>query len=68
MGSNLGWTPIDVEFPCANPVVLSRIREIIYVRYVDWWLSSLETFLYVLIERVILVGLMLMLCQCSLIW
>lgn len=37
MGSNLGWTPIDVEFnrPYA-PVVAGRNREIFYVRYIDW--------------------------------
>lgn len=41
MGSNLGWTPIDVEFnrPYA-PVVAGRNREIFYVRYIDWWVFS----------------------------
>lgn len=36
MGSNLGWTPIDVEFVRSNPVVSGMNREIFYVRYIDW--------------------------------
>lgn len=36
MGSNLGWTPIDVEFRRARPVVHGVNREIFYVRYIDW--------------------------------
>lgn len=36
MASNLGWTPIDVEFRRADPVVHGRNREIFYVRYIDW--------------------------------
>lgn len=36
MGSNLGWTPIDVEFVRSNPVVRGINREIFYVRYIDW--------------------------------
>lgn len=35
MGSNLGWTPIDVEFPRADPRVAGVNREIFYVRYID---------------------------------
>ena len=37
MGSNLGWTPIDVEW--LRPVgskVTGMNREIFYVRYIDW--------------------------------
>ena len=34
MGSNLGWTPIDVEFPRNNAVVRGVNREIFYVRYI----------------------------------
>lgn len=37
MASNLGWTPIDVEFRRSNPLVRGRNREIFYVRYVDWY-------------------------------
>ena len=36
MASNLGWTPIDVEFPRSDPVVSGVNREIFYVRYIDW--------------------------------
>jgi len=35
-GSNLGWTPIDVEFPRSRAVVRGVNREIFYVRYIDW--------------------------------
>jgi len=35
MGSNLGWTPITVEFPRANPLVHGPNREIFYARYID---------------------------------
>jgi bacteriorhodopsin len=37
MGSNLGWTPIEVEFQRSNPVVRGIEREIFYVRYIDWY-------------------------------
>ncbi len=36
MGSNLGWVPIDVEFPRSDPAVNGPNREIFYVRYIDW--------------------------------
>ena len=39
MGSNLGWTPIQVEFVRSNPRVgglMGGNREIFYVRYIDW--------------------------------
>lgn len=36
MGSNLGWTPIDVEFQRSDDVVAGINREIFYARYVDW--------------------------------
>ena len=36
MGSNLGFTPIPVEYHRNNPVVRGNNREIFYVRYVDW--------------------------------
>lgn len=40
MGSNLGWTPIDVEFIRSNPVVAGINREIFYVRYIDWFITT----------------------------
>ncbi|KAF7191019.1 hypothetical protein HII31_07643 [Pseudocercospora fuligena] len=40
MGSNLGWTPIDVEFPRTDPVVRGRNREIFYARYIDWVITT----------------------------
>lgn len=42
MGSNLGWTPIDVEF-VRDPnggVVAGANREIFYVRYIDWFITT----------------------------
>ena len=36
MASNLGWTPIDVEFPRSDPTVHGMNRSIFYVRYIDW--------------------------------
>jgi bacteriorhodopsin len=32
MGSNLGWTAIQVEFPRSDPVVSGLMRQIFYVR------------------------------------
>ncbi|KAI9881092.1 MAG: ion channel activity [Pleopsidium flavum] len=37
LASNLGWTPIDVEFRRTNPLVRGRNREVFYVRYIDWY-------------------------------
>lgn len=41
MGSNLGWTPIDVEWlrPRGSEV-FGINREIFYVRYVDWFITT----------------------------
>lgn len=36
MGSNLGFTPIGVEYVRTNPKVSGHYREIFYVRYIDW--------------------------------
>lgn len=36
MASNIGWTPVPVEFIRSNPVVAGLNREIFYVRYIDW--------------------------------
>lgn len=40
MGSGLGWTPIDVEFVRSNPKVSGINREIFYVRYIDWFITT----------------------------
>lgn len=40
MGSNLGFVPIAVEFPRSNPVVRGQLREIFYVRYIDWFITT----------------------------
>ncbi|KAF3045671.1 ion channel activity protein [Didymella heteroderae] len=40
MGSNLGFTPIQVEFPRNDPVVRGQYREIFYVRYIDWVITT----------------------------
>ncbi|CAI6336819.1 unnamed protein product [Periconia digitata] len=40
MGSNLGFTPIAVEFSRADPKVRGQYREIFYVRYIDWFITT----------------------------
>lgn len=40
MASNLGFTPIAVEFRRSNPVVSGVYREIFYVRYIDWMVTT----------------------------
>jgi len=40
LASNLGWTGIAVEFPRSNPRVAGTIRQIFYVRYIDWFLTT----------------------------
>lgn len=40
MGSNLGFTPIQVEFVRNDPVVRGQYREIFYVRYIDWVITT----------------------------
>ncbi|KAF2651237.1 family A G protein-coupled receptor-like protein [Lophiostoma macrostomum CBS 122681] len=40
MGSNLGFTPIQVEFPRSDPKVHGTYREIFYVRYIDWFITT----------------------------
>ncbi|KAK1809358.1 hypothetical protein LTR12_016272 [Friedmanniomyces endolithicus] len=37
MGSNLGWTPIDVEWVRGTNGVRGANREIFYARYIDWY-------------------------------
>ena len=36
MGSNLGWTPIDVEFQRSASIVAGVNRQIFYARYIEW--------------------------------
>lgn len=40
MGSNLGWTPIDVEFQRSDPEVRGTNRAIFYARYIDWVITT----------------------------
>ncbi|KAF2724705.1 family A G protein-coupled receptor-like protein [Polychaeton citri CBS 116435] len=40
MGSNLGFTPIEVEFHRNDPKVRGVYREIFYARYVDWFITT----------------------------
>lgn len=40
MASNLGWTPIDVEFVRNGNGVGGMNREIFYVRYIDWFITT----------------------------
>jgi bacteriorhodopsin len=40
MGSHLGWTPVDIEFVRNDPKVAGLTREIYYVRYIDWVITT----------------------------
>lgn len=43
MGSDLGQTPIEVEFVRNNSKVHGIYREIFYVRYIDWFVIDWES-------------------------
>ena len=40
MGSNLGFTPIGVEFPRDRSTVRGTNRSVFYARYVDWVITT----------------------------
>lgn len=40
MGSNIGWTAIQVEFRRRSPKVAGMMRQIFYVRYIDWFVTT----------------------------
>jgi len=40
MGSNLGWVAIPVEFVRTGATVSGNAREIFYVRYIDWFVTT----------------------------
>ena len=40
MGANLGWTAIQVEYNRSDPKVAGTMRQIFYVRYIDWFLTT----------------------------
>ncbi|KAF5670052.1 Hsp30 heat shock protein [Fusarium heterosporum] len=40
MAANLGWTPIEVEYMRNDHRVSGRYREIFYVRYIDWFITT----------------------------
>jgi bacteriorhodopsin len=40
MASNLGYAAISVEFMRSNPKVAGQFREIFYVRYIDWFVTT----------------------------
>ena len=40
MASNLGYAAIAVEFQRSNPKVAGNLREIFYVRYIDWFVTT----------------------------
>jgi bacteriorhodopsin len=40
MGSNLGWTAIEVEFSRSDAQVAGNMRQIFYVRYIDWFITT----------------------------
>ncbi|SCB65741.1 unnamed protein product [Fusarium graminearum] len=40
MGANLGWAPTEVEFHRRDHEVAGNYREIFYVRYIDWFITT----------------------------
>ena len=40
MGSNLGFTPIGVEWHRNQNIVLGNYRELFDVRYIDWFITT----------------------------
>jgi len=40
MASNLGYAAIQVEFVRSHPQVAGQLREIFYVRYIDWFVTT----------------------------
>jgi hypothetical protein len=40
MGSNLGWTAIEVEWVRSWAEVHGNMRQIFYVRYIDWFITT----------------------------
>jgi len=40
MGSNLGFTPIRVEYFRSDPEVAGTYRSIYYARYIDWFITT----------------------------
>jgi bacteriorhodopsin len=40
MASNLGYAAIIVEFMRSNPKVAGTYREVFYVRYIDWFVTT----------------------------
>ncbi|KAK5232429.1 hypothetical protein LTR47_006642 [Exophiala xenobiotica] len=40
MGSNLGWTPINVEWLSSESIVRGVNRQVFYARYIDWFLTT----------------------------
>jgi len=40
MASNLGYAAIRVEFVRSNPQVAGLLREVFYVRYIDWFVTT----------------------------
>lgn len=40
MASNLGYAAIPVEFRRGDPKVAGTLREIFYVRYIDWFVTT----------------------------
>lgn len=40
LGSNLGWAAIPVEFQRSDPKVEAPVRQVFYVRYIDWFLTT----------------------------
>lgn len=62
MGSNLGMTPIEVEFQRGSARVRGNAREVFWVRYVDWYESIVHAGRLDLTDRI---GLLRRRCYCS---
>jgi len=40
MASNIGWAPTTVEYIRSSPKVAGTVRQVFYVRYVDWAITT----------------------------
>lgn len=51
MGSNLGWTAIEVEWFRSDPKVAGHMRQIFYVRYIDQFITTPLVLLVCMMNR-----------------
>ena len=65
MASNLGWTAIRVEFERSNPKVAGNMRQIFYVRYIDWFITTPLLLLVGFSTSLALIFMLISLCRTS---